>query len=395
MTSGDHSTRSSRRTSTAGRLVRLGFADAAAAGDALAHPALRDLMESDERLLLTLAAAADPDLALTSLVRIFEGAPDRDRAALTVALLDVDGPVLDRLVAVLGASLALGDHLARHPDHWAVLAPDEPLSAGAVRRELLAAVGASPELAEPVAALVETAGHDALRRTYRRRLLAVAGRDLTGLSGVGATATALAELADATLEAALAIARGELPADVEPCRLAVVAMGKCGGLELNYVSDVDVLFVAEPVAGGDETAALATATRLATALMRACSVATGEGEIWPVDAGLRPEGRQGALVRTLASYTAYYDRWASTWEFQALLKARPVAGDLVLGAAFADAVAPQIWEAADRPDFVEDVQAMRRRVEEHVPAKEADRQLKLGRGGLRDVEFAVQLLQLV
>ena len=100
-------------------------------------------------------------------------------------------------------------------------------------------------------------------------------------------------------------------------------------------------------------------------------------------------------MRTLASYTAYYDRWARTWEFQALLKARPVAGDLALGAAFADAVAPQIWNAADRPDFVEDVQAMRRRVEEHVPAEEADRELKLGRGGLRDVEFAVQLLQLV
>src|SRR5207344_234926 len=165
--------------------------------------------------------------------------------------------------------------------------------------------------------------------------------------------------------------------------------------ELNYVSDVDVLFVAEAVTGGDETAALATATRLATGLMRACSASTAEGEIWPVDAGLRPEGRQGSLVRTLASYTAYYDRWASTWEFQALLKARPAAGDLALGEAFVEAVLPYTWSAATRPNFVEDVQAMRRRVEEHVPAKEADRQLKLGRGGLRDVEFAVQLLQLV
>ncbi len=197
------------------------------------------------------------------------------------------------------------------------------------------------------------------------------------------------------MEAALAIARGEAPVDDEPCRLAVIAMGKCGGRELNYVSDVDVIFVAEPLPGGDEQAALASATRLAAAMMRACSVPTAEGTIWPVDANLRPEGRSGALVRTLASHLAYYERWAETWEFQALLKARPVAGDLELGRAYVDAVAPLVWTAAERPGFVEDVQAMRRRVEENVPARDADRQLKLGSGGLRDVEFAVQLLQLV
>ena len=116
---------------------------------------------------------------------------------------------------------------------------------------------------------------------------------------------------------------------------------------------------------------------------------------FPVDANLRPEGRQGALVRTLDGHVAYYKRWAKTWEFQALLKARPVAGDPELGKAYAEAVAPMVWTAAGRPDFVADVQAMRRRVEEHVRPDHADRELKLGRGGLRDVEFAVQLLQLV
>ena len=116
---------------------------------------------------------------------------------------------------------------------------------------------------------------------------------------------------------------------------------------------------------------------------------------FPVDANLRPEGRQGALVRSLDGHVAYYKRWAKTWEFQALLKARPVAGDPELGKAYAEAVAPMVWTAAGRPDFVADVQAMRRRVEEHVRPDHADRELKLGRGGLRDVEFAVQLLQLV
>ena len=149
-------------------------------------------------------------------------------------------------------------------------------------------------------------------------------------------------------------------------------MGKCGGRELNYVSDVDVIFVAEPVKDeDDETAALATASRLAARLIRVCARTTPEGSICPVDANLRPEGRNGPLVRTLASHLAYYERWAKTWEFQALLKARPVAGDLALGQAYADALGPLVWQAARREHFVEDVQAMRRRVEH--PAGQAGR----------------------
>jgi glutamate-ammonia-ligase adenylyltransferase len=129
--------------------------------------------------------------------------------------------------------------------------------------------------------------------------------------------------------------------------------------------------------------------------MRVCSDHTKEGTLWPVDAGLRPEGRSGPLVRTLSSHQTYYERWAKTWEFQALLKARPIAGDAELGAAYIETIWPLVWTAADRPDFVADVRAMRRRVVEQIPARDADRELKLGRGGLRDIEFAVQLLQLV
>ncbi|MDO9397358.1 MAG: bifunctional glutamine-synthetase adenylyltransferase/deadenyltransferase, partial [Herbiconiux sp.] len=178
-------------------------------------------------------------------------------------------------------------------------------------------------------------------------------------------------------------------------RIAVIAMGKCGGHELNYVSDVDVIFVYEPADGAPDEAAARAATQLATHLMRVCSEHTGAGTIWPVDAGLRPEGRSGLLVRTVASHRGYYERWAKTWEFQALLKARPVAGDAALGREYVAMVDPFVWQAAERDGFVADTQAMRRRVVEHIPAREADRQLKLGSGGLRDVEFAVQLLQLV
>ncbi|MEO9221076.1 MAG: bifunctional [glutamine synthetase] adenylyltransferase/[glutamine synthetase]-adenylyl-L-tyrosine phosphorylase, partial [Mycobacteriaceae bacterium] len=121
----------------------------------------------------------------------------------------------------------------------------------------------------------------------------------------------------------------------------------------------------------------------------------GSGAFFDVDAGLRPEGRSGALVRSIDSYVAYYQRWAKTWEFQALLKARPMVGDLPLGRDYLAAVSPMVWTASQREDFVPEVQAMRRRVEENVPADLRDRELKLGRGSLRDVEFAVQLLQLV
>ncbi|MBO0843786.1 MAG: bifunctional [glutamine synthetase] adenylyltransferase/[glutamine synthetase]-adenylyl-L-tyrosine phosphorylase, partial [Nocardioides sp.] len=208
------------------------------------------------------------------------------------------------------------------------------------------------------------------------------------------TSGELADLAAGTLDAALAVARAAVP-EAAGARLAVIALGKCGGHELNYVSDVDVLYVVEPADGVDEGDAARVATRLASNLMQVCSAHTAEGTLWPVDANLRPEGKAGPLVRTLASHRAYYERWAKTWEFQALLKARPVAGDLELGRAFLALVEPMVWEVAGREGFVGDVQAMRRRVLDTIPSRHAERQLKLGAGGLRDVEFAVQLLQLV
>ena len=167
---------------------------------------------------------------------------------------------------------------------------------------------------------------DELRVAYRRMLLRIAARDLTALTSFEESSAELADLAVATLGAALRIARANEP-DADTCRLAIIAMGKTGGRELNYHSDVDVVFVHEPAEGADEQKAVEAATRLAAATMRLCSEHTAEGVIWEVDANLRPEGRDGALVRTLASHVSYYERWAATWEFQALLKARFAAGD--------------------------------------------------------------------
>ncbi|GAB3126096.1 bifunctional [glutamine synthetase] adenylyltransferase/[glutamine synthetase]-adenylyl-L-tyrosine phosphorylase [Glaciibacter psychrotolerans] len=314
-----------------------------------------------------------------------------------------------RLLLVLGASSGIAEFFLRHPDELAVLAracthiPD----AAEYRNDLLDSVGA----VDGFASLVEEQGWVALRVRYRSRLAELAAYDLEQLDpagGVDEIATALANLAAAALEGSLAVARtmasgpvagpGVFPrAEVASTRFAVIGMGKAGAAELNYVSDVDVIFVAD----GDESAELSTGravdigTRLAVLMMRGLNEATIEPELWEVDANLRPEGKDGALVRSLESHRAYYERWAKSWEFQALLKARPLAGDRTLGQAYVDALAPKVWSSASRDNFVESVQQMRERVTANIPADEVDVQLKLGPGGLRDIEFTVQLLQLV
>ncbi|MFB7451521.1 bifunctional [glutamine synthetase] adenylyltransferase/[glutamine synthetase]-adenylyl-L-tyrosine phosphorylase [Streptomyces sp. NPDC056194] len=369
-----------RRSSTFSRLLRHGFTDPSGAERLLDLPELSALRD-DPVLLDALGATADPDLALRGLVRLVEAQAETERQTLTTTLLSAK-PFRDRLLGVLGASEALADHLARHPRDWESLVTYE-------------AADLHPGVAEFEQGLAEATDPVSLRVAYRRCLLAIAARDVCGTTDVAQAAAELADLATATLRAALAIARSAEPADAAMCRLAVIAMGKCGGHELNYVSDVDVIFVGEPVEGADEAKAIQAATRLASHLMRICSETTVEGTIWPVDANLRPEGRNGPLVRTLSSHLAYYQRWAKTWEFQALLKARAVAGDPELGAQYIDAVSPLVWQAAERENFVPDVQKMRRRVVDNIPAAQVERELKLGPGGLRDVEFAVQLLQLV
>ncbi|MFF3374564.1 bifunctional [glutamine synthetase] adenylyltransferase/[glutamine synthetase]-adenylyl-L-tyrosine phosphorylase [Streptomyces sp. NPDC002680] len=370
-----------RRSSTFTRLLRHGFTDPSGAERLLESAGLASLRD-DPVLLDALGATADPDLALLGLVRLVEAQDGRTAQHELLDTVIAAKPLRDRLLGVLGASAALGDHLIRHPRDWHALVMYEP-------RDL------HPGVEEFERGLAEATDPVSLRVAYRRCLLSIAARDVCGTTDIAQTAAELADLATATLRAALAIARTAAPEDASICRLAVIAMGKCGGHELNYVSDVDVIFVGEAVDGADEQKAMRAATRLASHLMRICSETTIEGSIWPVDANLRPEGRNGPLVRTLSSHLAYYQRWAKTWEFQALLKARPVAGDPELGAEYVAALAPLVWHAAERENFVNDVQKMRRRVVENIPIAEVERELKLGPGGLRDVEFAVQLLQLV
>ena len=329
-----------RPTTGAGRLARYGLTDVAAAGVLLGPDGLNlwssqsqaPLDDGAAEVMAALSDSADPDLALRQLQRMVSaGDPD-----VLDALRD-DVSLRHRLISVLGASLSLGDDLVGHPDRWRTL------------------TGAGTEQPED------------LRSTYRAALLRIAAADLAGETDLGTTMVALAQLADDTLATALRLAEAERGATP---RLAVIAMGKCGGRELNYVSDVDVIFVC---AGDDD---LADAQVIAARMMQICGQAA-----WTVDANLRPEGSQGPLVRTLAAHSAYYHRWARTWEFQALLKARPAAGDRELGQRWLDELQPLIWSAAERAEAVDDVRAMRRRIIDSVPPRSATGRSSAGRVG--------------
>ncbi len=362
---------------------RLGLVDPRAAADLAQLGWSRSESQANIDLLWALSRAPNADTALRALVRLAEALESAGWDELTCALR-TDRSLRGRLFALLGSSLALGDHLIAHPQSWKLLAGNVTLPTADQLRRTFADCAAAAST-EPDSCI------DRLRICYRDQLLVLAALDLAStvedepVLRFAAVGEHLADLADAALAAALTVAEitgGTGNDDGRPPRLAVIAMGKCGARELNYVSDVDVVFVGET--------ADALTNRVAGEMMRVASEAFFE-----VDAGLRPEGRHGPLVRTLESHISYYQRWAKTWEFQALLKARPAVGDAELGRAYLDALMPMVWTACEREHFVADVQAMRRRVEESVPADVREREIKLGTGGLRDVEFAVQLLQLV
>ncbi|NEG69176.1 bifunctional [glutamine synthetase] adenylyltransferase/[glutamine synthetase]-adenylyl-L-tyrosine phosphorylase [Bifidobacterium choloepi] len=359
-------------------------------------------------LLDALAKADDPDVALRNYVDI-----GRDLANQGVRFDDLvpDDRAVGRIVRVLGASDALGKLMRFRPELVRAAATDDDDSALFNRRQrieaVLHAIESSPRPVsdgeQPVAGLPLAEAATALRREYRRQLAAIMAQDVCADDPVDLqprVSLELSDLADAALEGALAIARREV-AGADRVRFAIIGMGKLGARELNYVSDVDLIYVVEPAAGDDpldNTALTRTGTKMATMLQRACqSVIMGVAEpvLWQIDGGLRPEGKDGALVRRLASHEAYYEQWAENWEFQALLKARAVAGDEALGADYVAMTQPFVWTASKRENFVNDCQKMRERVEDLIPAPMKDREIKLGRGGLRDVEFTVQILQLV
>jgi len=342
-----------------------------------------------EALLAELAASAGPDLAARVLADL--AVAGYDPSGLAAALRSETG-FRRRLIAVTAASRSIGSWLVANPAEALWLDDDArfagPRSTADLRAGALTAVdGAAPDA---------DAGWDALRRFKRREFVRIAVRDLTGVEAsteqVGAE---LAGLAEACLEAALALAlraRGGRPA----ARIALLGMGKLGGSELNYVSDVDVLACHEPAEGVAPDEAARVAALVVRAIVRGLSTPTTEGVCYRVDLNLRPEGRDGPLSRTLGSYRAYWDRWAEPWEFQALLKVRPVAGDADLAERFRAEAAARVYPERLEAGMIAEIRRMKARVEASIADRlVADRHVKHGPGGIRDIEWAVQLLQLV
>ena len=443
------------RTRLRAQMVSAGFYDSGKSERWLEAPELASVDRVS--LFAGLRYAPSPDTALPALVRLIEKHPP-------VAERANCGEKQMGLFRLLGASQAVGDFLYRHPqtidplfdtdtvrgetelvatEHpETVLDTPEadtpnktpervrksPLPQSAplntpYRTRLLHAVGADPDAERPRARTELTGkdGYVALRVAYRAELAKIALIDVCSPDPVELMPTIgrhLADLAAAALEGALAIARTEVAegaggglcaapargASVDALDLAIIGMGKCGARELNYISDVDVVYVIAPAPASDlpegaepltEQQCAQIGTELVHALTKAIMAPAPEPPLWEVDANLRPEGKDGPLVRTVESYVSYYKRWAENWEFQALLKARPVAGSAHLGRRFAHAIDPFVWDSAARESFVESVQAMRARVTDNIPPAQVEQQIKLGPGGLRDIEFTVQLLQLV
>jgi glutamate-ammonia-ligase adenylyltransferase len=366
----------------ASALASFGFADAErtrAAVRELTRGLTRSSRMMQQLLPLVLdwlSTSPDPDLGLLGLRKLASG----EQRTMELANAFRDSPeVARRLCQLLGTSGLLGDVLAANPDLIVRLADVD-------RLQTLDHAG----LADSAYRALDWRSdvddrQQALRRWRGRHLLGIAARDVFGVADEATVGADLGTLAEACLGAALASLEPQVP-------FAVVALGRFAGGELSYASDLDVLFVHEGSTPADHEEGL----RVAASLMRFIAGATPAQRIYDIDADLRPEGRQGALSRTIDGYATYYDRWALTWERQAMARARPVAGDPALGARFLELLDHAVWGRPFSSDDEREVRRMKARIEREriPPGEDPEFHLKLGRGSLSDVEFTVQLLQM-
>jgi glutamate-ammonia-ligase adenylyltransferase len=363
------------------RLEALGFRNAVAAGKAVTDLTSglsrrsRVMHQALPLMLDWLSQSPDPDLGLDQLRLLL--ARSTDHAAL-VTLLQTNPVAGERLCTLLGTGRLVGDLMDRIPEFIPRLASDELIAEirdlAHESDRLLDLLDSRPDLEDKVGTI---------RRSVRRRKLRIAARDILGLAPTESTLVALSDTADAAMKAALHVLMR--PGD----RFGVIAMGKWGGREISYGSDLDVMYIHD---GDDATRGL----ELAAGVGRLLSEPTRHGEAYQVDVGLRPEGRKGPLSRSIDSFRRYYQDWVAPWELLALVKGRTAAGDADLLATYFEMVEPVIWRGQLGPDVVREIRRIKARVEsERIPPDEdPDFHLKLGPGGLSDVEFAVQLLQL-
>ncbi|MBI5904653.1 MAG: bifunctional [glutamate--ammonia ligase]-adenylyl-L-tyrosine phosphorylase/[glutamate--ammonia-ligase] adenylyltransferase [Deltaproteobacteria bacterium] len=392
-------------TPSADRLREIGVRDTGRALSLLSE-LLRRLPQEHagwDAVFRSAAAAPDPDLFFLNLSRWVDSlAPAYLRKAFgREALLPVLG-------GLLGGSEFLPEQVARRPEILDELFAGNGVparqDAGRLARE-------ARDAADRCA--TEEEFKCALRRIKHREMTRIAARDLAGLSPLAEVTEDLSALASAAIDAAVRFARrtlseriGEPVAEFPdgtrgPCRFVVLGMGKLGGLELNFSSDVDLLYLYETdrgeTLGGPRPLSLHQYfVRLCEAVTRIVSEATGDGFVFRVDLRLRPEGTRGELVNSLRSAEIYYESWGQTWERAALIKARPVAGDLPLGDEFLRAVVPFVFRKYLDFTSIEEIKGMKDRINlAATRGRKDERDLKLGEGGIREIEFFVQAHQLI
>jgi len=335
------------------------------------------LMEQLLPLLLDwLSLAPDPDLGLLGLRNLVVHGHHR---SLIVSTFRESPEAARRLCLLLGSSRTLAEAIERNPE--LIVRIDDDAALAPVARATLVT-----EVTERVRRTPDDAGRRRqLVRARQDQLVGIAARDLLDIDEVEATGAALATVAEALLEASLAAVGGTEPG------FCVIGLGRFGGAELSYASDLDVLFVFE-----DDRAREAGEEDLADRLLHFVHGPSPAERVALLDLGLRPEGGHGRLARDLAGYAGYFAHWAETWERQALTRARVVAGDTELGARFLDLVGRFVWEQPLTEAEESDIRRMKARIErERIPAREDPQfHLKLGKGSLSDVEWTVQLLQL-
>jgi glutamate-ammonia-ligase adenylyltransferase len=374
------------------RLRRSGFAEPERAARELrlvaAHAQLTTAQrESLGALLGSLGRLPDAPGALVRLERFA-----REDAGLVLRTLLERGPrAREALLWALGGSPFLAEQVIRHPE-WADWLTRPRVLAGAPRARAIAA-----EARRLVAGRGPGAARDTLRLLRRREVLRIAVRDLLRLTPVGGTLAALSALADGLVDAALEVAAtelGEAPARRGPLTLgfAVLALGKLGGGELNFSSDVDLVYVHRDAGPGASSDARAQA--LGRQLTAVLADQTEEGHVYRVDLRLRPEGRAGSISHSLQAAAEYY-RWrGATWERLALLKARPVAGDGAVARELLRSTRPFVWGQPFGPDAVEEVLRHKRENDRRLAARQLQaRHVKLGHGGIREIELVAQVLQ--
>ncbi|MDQ3784570.1 MAG: bifunctional [glutamine synthetase] adenylyltransferase/[glutamine synthetase]-adenylyl-L-tyrosine phosphorylase [Actinomycetota bacterium] len=328
-------------------------------------------------MLRFLARTPLPDGGLLAFLRLSERL--EERPAMLGKFRD-NPPGLEFLAAVLGSGRVLGELLEHVPEELATIAAHGMGPAADVSDRVLKDRDRLVDEAQASLAWREPEGRlQGLRRFKRRAMVGVALADLGGEIDTTDIGRGLAHLADACLEAALEGVQGSF---------AVIGMGKLGGRELNYSSDIDVVLV------HDMDPSLAVT--VGEGLVRAVGDVTPEGRTWRIDLGLRPEGKDGALVRSIDSSLEYYHRWAQPWEHLALIKARVVAGDHRLGQRLVDGTRSLAWPETPPPGAIGEIRHLKARMEKERIRRGTDARLniKLGPGGISDIEFATQLLQL-